>query len=45
MAWLVEGAVDDDAPSNHGSPYLYDRRVPIVAIDGHSLSFGRGRDR
>jgi arylsulfatase A-like enzyme len=29
-AWLAEGVVDDDAPSNHGTPYLYDRRVPLI---------------
>jgi len=30
VAWMKEGDIDDDAPANHGSPYEYDRRVPIV---------------
>lgn len=30
VAWLAEGAVLEDAPANHGSPHLYDRRVPLI---------------
>ena len=34
VAWLKEGDIDDDAPSNHGSPYPYDRRVPLIFMGG-----------
>jgi predicted AlkP superfamily pyrophosphatase or phosphodiesterase len=34
VAWMKEGSIDDDAPANHGSPYLYDRQVPLIFMGG-----------
>ena len=41
VAWMKEGDIDDEAPANHGSPYEYDRRVPLIFLGsgipaGHS---------
>jgi type I phosphodiesterase/nucleotide pyrophosphatase len=30
LAWLTEGAILEEAPANHGSPYPLDRRVPLI---------------
>jgi len=44
VAWLKEGDIDDDAPANHGSPYDYDRRVPIVFM-GPGIAAGSSTAR
>jgi arylsulfatase A-like enzyme len=40
VAWMKEGDVDDDAPANHGSPWDYDRRVPLIFL-GRGIPAGR----
>jgi predicted AlkP superfamily pyrophosphatase or phosphodiesterase len=44
VAWLTEGSIPDYAPAVHGSPYLYDRTVPLIFM-GTGVSAGHSRER
>jgi predicted AlkP superfamily pyrophosphatase or phosphodiesterase len=41
---LTEGTLDDSTPTNHGSPYLYDRHVPLIFM-GPGVPAGRPLER
>ena len=44
VAWLTEGSIPDYAPTVHGSPYLYDRTVPLIFF-GTGVTPGRTTTR